>query len=112
MIEAVTPQKLKEEMKKGTGMVIVDLQTPEQYQHSHISGAVNIPMEKFEEEYPAVLKDMNMSVVLYGEYDEMGKGTKAGEILVAKGYSQVGRIEGGLMGWKEAGFVTEGGLES
>lgn len=111
-MEDVTTQKLKEEMDKGTNMMIVDLQEPEKYSHSHIPGAINIPIDKFEEEFPGVLKDKALSVVLYGEYDELGKGAKAGTLLDSAGFTQVGRIIGGLMGWKDAGFTTEGGIES
>lgn len=108
----VTPQRLKEEIEKGTSMEIVDLQASGQYQHSHIPGAVNIPLETFEQEYAEVLKDKDSTIVCYGEHDELGKGTKAAEILEAAGYSKVGRIVGGLMGWKEAGYHAEGGVES
>lgn len=112
MLEDITPQKLKEEIDKGTSLMVVDLQESEKYHHSHVPGAVNISFEKFEEEYAGVLKDKALTIVLYGEFDELGKGKKAGEILIAAGYTQVGHIVGGVMGWKEAGFPTEGGTES
>ena len=57
----VTPQRLKEELDKGTAFLLVDLQETEKYQHAHIPGAVNIPMASFAEQYPAVLKDKAMS---------------------------------------------------
>lgn len=108
----VTPQKLKEELDKGTAMTIVDLQEQSQYQHSHIPGAVNLPLETFEQHYPAVLKDKDQTIVTYGEFDDLGKGTKAAQTLEAAGYTKVGRVVGGLMGWKDAGYRTEGGFES
>lgn len=111
-MDNVTPQKLKEEMDKGTGMTIVDLQPPEKYNHTHVPGAVNIPIETFTRGYPDLLKDTNWTVVLYGEFDDMGKSKKAGKILEEKGYTQVGRLEGGLRGWQEAGYMTERGIES
>lgn len=108
----VTPQKLKEEIGSDTSMVIVDLQSEKNYQHSHIPGAINIPFEKFEVEYSSVLKDKDIAVVLYGEFDELGKGGKAGEILVDAGYTKVGHVVGGIHGWKDAGYPAEGGMES
>lgn len=108
----VEPQRLREEMKKGTSMTVVDLQESAKYTHSHIPGAVNVPAEVFEQEYASLLKDKDSVLVLYGEFDELGKGTKFGEILEAAGYQKVGRIVGGLMGWQEAGYPTEGGTES
>ena len=108
----VTPQRLKEEIKKGTAMAIVDLQPAHEYEHSHIPGAVNIEFEKFETEYLQLLKDKDQTIVLYGEYDELGKGKKAGQVLENAGYTKVGHVVGGLMGWKEAGFATDGGKDS
>lgn len=108
----VEPKRLREEMKKGTPMTIVDLQESAKYQHAHIPGAVNVPAEEFEQSFAGVLKDKDSIVVVYGEFDELGKGTKFGEMLVAAGYQKVGRVVGGLMGWQEAGYPTEGGHES
>ena len=111
-MQIITPQKLKEEMDQETPCCIVDLQEPDKYEHSHIPGAVNVPVEQFDNGYQEYLKDKDMVVVVYGEFDELGKGTKAAETLEADGYQRVGRLEGGVMGWKEAGFSTEGGIES
>ena len=111
-MQDVTPEKLKEEIDKSTAMTIVDLQAAHEYEHSHVPGAVNIELAKFEAEYPGLLKDKDSTIVLYGEYDKLGKGTTAGNMLVAAGYTKVGHIVGGLMGWKEAGYRTEGGKES
>lgn len=108
----VTPQRLKEEIDKNSPMTIVDLQVAHEYEHSHIPGAINIEFEKFETEYPSVLKDKDQTIVLYGKFDELGQGTKAGAVLVAAGYLKVGRVVGGLMGWKETGYPTDGGRES
>ncbi len=108
----VTPERLKKEMDDGTPIILVDLQASEKYQHSHIPGAINIEMEKFEAEYPAILKDKNEAIVLYGEYDELGKGSTAGKILEDAGYMRVGHIAGGVMAWKESGYKVEGGMES
>ncbi len=108
----VTPQKLKEELKTDKRITIVDLQAAHEYEHSHIPGAVNIPLDKFEEEYPHVLHDKDEIIVVYGEYDELHKGSDACKILEAAGYEKVGHVVGGIHGWKDAGFPAEGGRES
>jgi len=108
----VTPQKLKQEVESGKSVTIVDLQVADAYEHSHIPGAVNLPLDAFEAEYASVLKDKDAIVVLYGEYDELGKGSKAAETLEAAGYTRIGHVVGGIRGWQEAGYPTEGGRES
>ena len=108
----VTPDRLKEEQKKGSKVTIIDLQDAHAYEHAHVPGAVNIPMDQFEGEYAKVLHDKDAIVVAYGEYDELGKGTRAAEILAAAGFQKLGHIVGGLKGWQEKGYPTEGGRES
>ena len=108
----VTPERLKQELATDKAVTVVDLQSPENYSHSHIPGAVNVPLETFAADYPAVLKDKDEIVVLYGEYDELGKGSSASKILEGVGFTKVGHIVGGLRGWQEAGYPTEGGIES
>lgn len=108
----VTPQKLKEELDKGTATTIVSVQPADKYGHTHVPGAVNIPLESFEADYPEALKDKDQIIVAYGEYDENGRSQKAAEILEAAGYDKIGRLVGGLMGWQEAGYQTEGGMDS
>ena len=108
----VTPQKLREEQEKGTPMHLVDLQSEHAYTHTHIPGAVNIPLESFETTYADVLKEKTMPVVLYGEFDELGKGSKAAAFLKQQGFTKLGHVLGGLRAWQEAGFRTEGGDEA
>ncbi len=108
----VTPQKLKNEIEKQTPVTIVDLQDAEKYKHAHIPAAINIPLSTFDDEYERILKDKDAVIVLYGEYDELGKGLKAGNILEKNGYTRIGHIVGGVLAWKEAGYQIEGGEES
>lgn len=111
-MQTITPQRLKEVLDACAPMELVDLQSEDKYAHSHIPGAVNAPAELFDSCYARCLKDKDVAIVLYGEFDELGKGGRAGELLEKKGFTKVGRLEGGLMGWKDAGYQTEGGVES
>lgn len=108
----VTPQKLREEMDKGTPITIVDLQETHDYEHSHIPTAVNVPFDVFKEQYAGLLKDKDQVIVVYGIFDEKGQGSTIAPFLESEGYTKVGRIVGGLMGWKEAGYPAEGGSDS
>jgi rhodanese-related sulfurtransferase len=83
---------------------LLDLQSVESYRHRHVPGAVQL------EDASRLAKDG--LVVVYGEYDELGKGAEAADKLVAAGFTNVWRLQGGLMGWMEAGFTVEGGQES
>lgn len=112
-MNAITPQELKAKIEAGETCTIVDLQDPHNYEHRHIPGAINIPVDdKCDEGCAAILKDHDQMLVLYGEFDELGKGSKAAETLTAEGYANICRLTGGLMGWMEAGYAIEGGKES
>ncbi|RMD51257.1 rhodanese-like domain-containing protein [Candidatus Parcubacteria bacterium] len=111
-MQTVSPQRLKNELEKGTSVIIVDLQENHEYTHSHIPGAINIPWSTFSQSHTDSLNDKDAIIVVYGEFDESGKGLSAAQILEKEGYNRVGYLEGGLMGWKDAGFPTENGSES
>ena len=108
----MNPQDLKSALDAGKLFTLVDLQDAHSYQHRHIPGAVNVPSTASAEECARILPDKDAQIVVYGEYDELGKGGEAIDGLKKLGYVSVDRLEGGLMGWMEAGFAVEGGLES
>lgn len=108
----MTPNDLKAALDAGQVITHVDLQDSHSYQHRHIPQAVNVPASANADDVQSVLPDKDATIVVYGEYDELGKGGEAIEGLKKLGYSAVDRLEGGLMGWMEAGFAIEGGLES
>lgn len=93
--------------------MLVDLQEPASCEHRHIPGAVNIPIDdNCDVACQAILKDRDAEIILYGEFDELGKGEKAVEALKKAGYTKITRLTGGLMGWMEAGYMVEGGKAS
>lgn len=112
-METLSPQDLKAQCDAGTPVTIVDLQSIEGYIHRHIPGSVHMnPLASCDEECARLLKDKDAKIVLYGEFDELGKGSQVAEVLTAAGYTQVARLSGGMMGWMEAGYSVEGGQES
>ncbi len=106
------PQELKAALDAGQIFTLVDLQDTHSYQHRHIPGAINLPSTASADECQRCLSDKDAKIVVYGEYDELGKGGEAIAGLKKLGYVSVDRLEGGLMGWMEAGFSIEGGQES
>lgn len=109
--KTMKPQELKTLLEQGS-VTLVDLQDAHEYEHRHIPGAINIPSTTSGQDVQKILTDKDARIVVYGEYDELGKGREALEGLNALGYEQVNRLAGGLMGWMEAGFAVEGGQES
>jgi rhodanese-related sulfurtransferase len=110
---SLSPQDLKAKLDGGVSLTLVDLQTVEGYAHRHIPGAVHMdPSSLCGEDCEKLLKDKDADIVLYGEFDELGKGAQVAEVLERAGYSKISRLLGGMMGWMEAGYGIEGGSES
>lgn len=105
-------KELKSALDADRAITIVDLQDAHSYQHRHIPGAINVPSTASADECQRCLTDKGANIVVYGEYDELGKGAEAIEGLKKLGYGNVERLDGGMMGWMEAGFAVEGGTES
>ena len=45
--------------------VLVDTRTPEEYQQTHIPGAINIPPDEMQAKAPRLLKDKKAPVIFY-----------------------------------------------
>jgi rhodanese-related sulfurtransferase len=112
-MNAISPQDLKTKIDAAEAITIVDLQDAHEYEHRHIPGAINVPItDKCDEACATILKEKDSAIVVYGEFDELGKGSQAAETLEKMGYTNLSRLTGGLMGWMEAGYMIEGGRES
>lgn len=112
-MEILSPQDLKTQRDAGVSFTLVDLQSLEGYTHRHIPGSIHMePIASCDAECARLLKDKDAKIVLYGEFDELGKGSQVAEVLIAAGYAQVARLAGGMMGWMEQGYPLEGGQES
>ena len=110
---SLSPQELKAKQESGSFFTLVDLQDADAYAHRHIPGAVHMePSSTCNEDCARLLKDKDAEIVLYGAFDELGKGALVAEVLEKAGYSNVFRLSGGFMGWMEAGFSVEHGVES
>jgi rhodanese-related sulfurtransferase len=109
----IPAKDLKARIDAGEALTLVDLQDPANFEHRHIPGSVNIPVsDKCDETCALILRDKDAEIVLYGEFDELGKGSQAVTVLEAAGYTKLTRLTGGLMGWMEAGYQVEGGKTS
>ena len=91
--------------------LFVDVRSPTDFQSGHIPGALNMPIDSFEQEYKRLPKDK--MIVLY----EGGKSSgdicafsrSAGRVLLSKGYSSAGVsvYRDGLAGWSKAGLPVK-----
>ncbi|MBP9827599.1 rhodanese-like domain-containing protein [Patescibacteria group bacterium] len=112
-MQAILATELKAHLEAQKPVTLIDLQDDQGFTHRHIPSATHLVVQVGDEaEVGNVLKDKDAFIVIYGEFDELGKGSAAEAVLQSLGYTNVHRLQGGLMGWMEAGYAVEGGASS
>ena len=88
----------------------MDAREMERYEHAHIPGALNMPVDDFEE-YKQELIFLRTShlVVVYCEDPQCGASKKLVELLIKNQVGNLVLMPDGISGWKDAGFPVLGG---
>ena len=80
-------------MEEGSGYIILDVRTPEEFAEKHISGAINVTNETIGTDEIPELPDKDQLILVYCRSGNRSK--QASEKLVARGYTNIvefGRI--------------------
>ncbi len=95
---------LKKMKKKKT--MLVDVLNPEYYEKVHLKGAINIPIDRLEEEVKDRI-DPETPVITYGIDYESPVSKIAAEMLENLGYKDVSYYAGGRKEWLESEMPVE-----
>ena len=83
-------------------IVTIDIRTVEEYNEGHIKGAINIPMQYFEDAI-GNLEHLKNDIILV--YSNNGiEGNNASQILSDNGFARVYNLEGGISAWINDGY--------
>lgn len=97
----MTPQEVKE--AQAAGAAVLDLRTPKRFAQEHLKGAINLQFNRADlVDRAELVLPMDLPLVVHGEPAAIGK--MAAKLLEEGGFNVLGHLEGGLKGWKEAGF--------
>ena len=81
--------------------VLVDVRTPEVYEKAHLPGAINIPLAQIDSQHDQLPEDLDQEIVTVCNRGVM---SLTGLLLLQSlGYRRVRSLNGGTMGWQEAG---------
>ena len=58
-------EELKEKLDRGDAFVLVDTMASPYYRHSHLPGAINVPVDEIRERAPELLPDKDAEIVVY-----------------------------------------------
>jgi phage shock protein E len=103
----VTPDEAEKLIAETPGLTIIDVRTPEEFDHGHIKGAVNLNVldAAFEQQVAAL--DQTKPVLLHCQSGS--RSSKALTELAGKvKFSKVYHMRSGFKGWKDAKKPVEG----
>ncbi|MDO5152971.1 MAG: rhodanese-like domain-containing protein [Eubacteriales bacterium] len=92
----ISAEEAKQIMDSEEGYVIVDVRTQEEYDESHIPGAILIPNTEIEAQAEEELTDKDQLILVYCRSGRRSK--MAAEILVQLGYTNIKEF-GGIIDW-------------
>lgn len=91
----LTPEQLNEKLDANDEYLLVDLRPNHEFEKSHISGAINVPMNGFRKSLDQFKKGKN--IVFYSATGR--NGDVAQKILLNKGFETVYNLSGGLVNY-------------
>ena len=92
----ITAEEAKQIMDTEEGYIILDVRTQEEYDESHIPGAILIPHTEIEARAEEVLTDKDQLILVYCRSGRRSK--LAAEALVELGYTNIKEF-GGIIDW-------------
>jgi rhodanese-related sulfurtransferase len=98
---AVTVKAMLEE---GQRFRLVDVREESEWNAGHLPGAVHLGKGILERDVEKAIPDLDAKIVLYcgGGY----RSALAADNLQRMGYTDVWSMEGGIRGWRDAGYPT------
>lgn len=65
MVQTISREDLKDKIDQGDDFVLVETLSEEQYRHTHLPGAVNVPPKRVRKLAPPLLPDMQADIAVY-----------------------------------------------
>lgn len=108
-IKTVSPVTLKAWLHDGHEIALLDVREHGEYGEAHLFYVVSTPYSKLESEVNRMVKRKNVRIVLVDENGD-ALAQLAAEKLSACGYQDLTILEGGVQGWKKAGYELFAGV--
>lgn len=100
-----TIDDVKPRIDAGETFCLVDVREESEFAKGHLPGAIHLGKGVIERDVEKVIPDSSTEVILYcgGGY----RSALAADNLQKMGYTNVISMDGGVRGWKEAGYPME-----
>lgn len=111
MPKTISASELKKKIDQGATLKVVDTLAPDLFNKSHITGAINIPLNQIEAKAPQKLSK-NDEIVVYCGSKDCDMSTQAYTKLEKLGFKNVWEFEGGLQEWQGLKYPCQGQSQS
>ena len=108
-MKTIAPKELQSLLASQPGLTLLDVRAPVEFAEVHVAQAENVPLDKLE---PGRLLDSGKLTLGKPAYIFCRSGqraTKAADRLIADGFNDAVVVEGGTLGWIDAGLPVERG---
>ncbi len=104
-IRETTAAAVNDRLVSGKTPNLIDVREESEYARDHLPGAIHIGKGVIERDIEQAVPDSNARIVLYcgGGY----RSALAADNLQKMGYANVISMDGGIRGWREAGYPIE-----
>ncbi|GAB4217027.1 MAG: rhodanese-like domain-containing protein [Synechococcales cyanobacterium] len=104
-IRECTVQQVRQRQEAGESLCLVDVREDHEWARDHLPGAIHLGKGILERDVETQLPDPTQEIILYcgGGY----RSALAADNLQKMGYTHVISMDGGIRGWREAGYPTE-----
>jgi len=112
MTDLVSAPTLRDRLLAGDEIAVIDVREHGVYGSAHVLLASCAPLSRLEMMLGDLVPNLNAPVVLCdgGPVGEEKRSRKAAEKLTALGYTQLEILEGGIEGWRAAGYEVFSGV--
>jgi len=107
-VVSILAAKLRDLILGGEEHVVLDVREEVRFEKSHLFWAINLPLSQLELLIEARVPRRGVRIVLIDELD--GLVEHAAARLSRFGYTNLAILEGGVAGWRDAGFALYRGL--
>jgi len=96
------------------GVIFLDARLPDEFVRSHVSGAVNLPVERFKGDYGRLKARLRSAAALvcYCENISCDEGARLSTRLTEAGCDNILFMFEGWEAWEEAGYPVSAGREA
>jgi rhodanese-related sulfurtransferase len=109
MVATVSRKELKRKIDEHATIMLIEALPAQDYRKGHLPGAIDMPPDRVKEIAPESLPDKNAEIIVYCASSTCNASQKAADALVALGYKNVRKYEGGKADWMQAGLQLESG---